>query len=343
MSEKKAETTELAPVNSFDLVISEMTIGSLVTNAKDVHDRVLDFLSKCDVENYKGTAKDAAADKAKFNALAKSLNDERIRLEKEFQKPFLPFKEIVSETTDAIKKVSSQLDVIVKAQEQKEKEAKKARIAEIWKVYEFNLVPLEKVFNPKWLNKTYKESQIHDDIAHLIDRITGDLESLEQFGEDTATLKELYLSTLDLQSTLRRGGELRENRKRLAEEEARKAEIEAQKQEETPQNVEENTQQTEQQQEAAAPTYNVDFKAKSVDSAAEQAEEKREPTYTFYVTMPIAQIAKDCGIKSEPISMTATKKQLLDFKEAMFSAGFEYDKLTYIGRLLLNVRIKGSK
>lgn len=341
MSEKKAETTELAPVNSsFDLVISEMTIGTLVTNAKDVHDRVLDFLSKCDVENYKGTAKDAAADKAKFNALAKSLNDERIRLEKEFQKPFLPFKEIVAQTTDAIKKVSSQLDVIVKAQEQKEKEAKKAKIAEIWKVYDFNLVPLEKVFNPKWLNKTYKESQIHDDIARLIDRISGDLESLEQFGEDTATLKELYLSTLDLQSTLRRGGELRENRKRLAEEKARKAEIEAQKKEEAPQNVEEAAQQAEQPQESAGQSYNVDFKAQSVTTDEEPQKKTNEPTYSFYVTMPIAQIARKCGINSEPILMTATKEQLLDFKEAMFSAGYEYDKLAYNGRLLLNVRAK---
>lgn len=351
MSEKK---TEIVPTGSLDLVVSEMTIGSLITNAKEVHDSVMAFLSTCDVANYKGTAKDAAADKAKFNALAKKLNDERIRLEKEFQKPFIPFKEIVAETTDAIKKVSSSLDCIVKAQEQKEKEAKRAEITEIWKVYDFNLVPLEKIFNDKWLNKTYKTKQIHDDIAHIIDRITGDLQSIEQFGEDTATLKELYLTTLDLQSTLRRGAELRENRKRLAEEEARKAEIEAQKKttleaemekitepenDESAEWVETDDNDSEQKENANIPTYNVDFNTHTVTPA----EPPKEPVYTFYVTMPVAAIAKECGIESEPIFMSATKTQLLNFKEALERNGYEYDKLTHGGKLLLNVRVKGKK
>ena len=346
MSEKK---TEIVPTGSLDLVVSEMTIGSLITNAKEVHDSVMAFLSTCDVENYKGTAKDAAADKAKFNALAKKLNDERIRLEKEFQKPFIPFKEIVAETTDAIKKVSSSLDCIVKAQEQREKEAKRAEIADIWKVYEFNLVPLEKIFNEKWLNKTYKTKQIHDDIAHIIDRITGDLQSIEQFGEDTATLKELYLTTLDLQSTLRRGAELRENRKRLAEEEARRAKEEAERQavieqakSNTPiqaQTEESSTQTTVASENSSEPAYNVDFNTRTVTPT----EPPKEPTYSFYVTMPVAAIAKECGIKSAPVFMSATKTQLLNFKDALARNGYEYDKLVYGNKLLLNVRVKGRK
>ena len=351
MSEKK---TEIVPTGSLDLVVSEMTIGSLITNAKEVHDSVMAFLSTCDVENYKGTAKDAAADKAKFNALAKKLNDERIRLEKEFQKPFIPFKEIVAETTDAIKKVSSSLDCIVKAQEQREKEAKRAEIADIWKVYEFNLVPLEKIFNEKWLNKTYKTKQIHDDIAHIIDRITGDLQSIEQFGEDTATLKELYLTTLDLQSTLRRGAELRENRKRLAEEEARRAKEETERQQEEGQRKTQDTDRESATQAAAeisknpafaassdsnAPAYNVDFNTHTVTPT----EPPKEPTYSFYVTMPVAAIAKECGIESAPVFMSATKTQLLNFKDALARNGYEYDKLVYGNKLLLNVRVKGRK
>lgn len=345
MSEKKAETTELAPVNSsFDLVIREMTIGTLTSNAENVLNSLKESSKKYSVEKYAGDAKAAAAERTKFNAVVKRMNDVRIAYEKQWMQPFDKFKSTINECISIVKTdVIAKLDVIVKEKENEEKEAKKAKIAEIWKVYDFNLIPLEKVFNPKWLNKTYKESQIHDDIAHLIDRITGDLESLEQFGEDTATLKELYLSTLDLQSTLRRGGELKENRKRLAEEEARKAEIEAQEQEEAPQNVEEAAQQAEQPQESAGQSYNVDFKAQSVTPDEEPQKKTSEPAYSFYVTMPIAQIARKCGINSEPILMTATKKQLLDFKEAMFSAGYEYDKLAYNGRLLLNVRAKGSR
>ena len=334
MSKTATETKALVPV--FDLVVSELTIGTLITNAKEVHDSIIDFLETCDVENYKGTVKDAATDKAKFNALAKKLNDERIRLEKVFLKPFVPFKEIISETTDAIKKISSGLDVIVKAKEKEEKEAKKAEIVEIWKTYDFSLVSLEKIFNEKWLNKTYKTKQIHDDIAHIIDRITGDLQSIEQFGEDTATLKELYLTNLDLQATLRRGAELRENRKRLAEEEAKKAQIKAQSEAE-PEYVKTNSH--------VQPPESVSTE-NTVDRATEEEKEEarntssNEPCYTFYVTMPIAEIAKSCGIKSQPILMSATKEQLLNFKAAMEKHGYEYEKLIYGNKLLLNVRYK---
>ena len=334
MSKTTTETKALVPV--FDLVVSELTIGTLITNAKEVHDSIIDFLETCDVENYEGTVKDATTDKAKFNALAKKLNDERIRLEKVFLKPFVPFKEIISETTDAIKKISSGLDVIVKAKEKEEKEAKKAEIVEIWKTYDFSLVSLEKIFNEKWLNKTYKTKQIHDDIAHIIDRITGDLQSIEQFGEDTATLKELYLTNLDLQATLRRGAELRENRKRLAKEEAKKAQIKAQSEAE-PEYVKTNSH--------VQPPESVSTE-NTVDRATEEEKEEARNTssnesyYTFYVTMPIAEIAKSCGIKSQPILMSATKKQLLNFKSEMEKHGYVYDKLIYENKLLLNVRYK---
>ena len=339
MSKTATETKALVPV--FDLVVSELTIGTLITNAKEVHDSIIDFLETCDVENYKGTVKDAATDKAKFNALAKKLNDERIRLEKVFLKPFVPFKEIISETTDAIKKISSGLDVIVKAKEKEEKEAKKAEIVEIWKTYDFSLVSLEKIFNEKWLNKTYKTKQIHDDIAHIIDRITDDLQSIEQFGEDTATLKELYLTNLDLQATLRRGAELLENRKRLAEEEAKKAQIEAEKQAALMQkaNAPEIPQTITTTENTTKPTYNVDFGTHEVTEV--QPEKPAEKAFNFYVTMPIAKLAEDCGIKSEPILMTATMQQMLDFKNAMEKSDYIYDKSSYNGFLLINVRVKG--
>ena len=310
--------------DNFDLVISEMTVGTLISNAMEVRNSVFEFLKNCDVANYKGSAKDAANDKAKFNALAKKLNDERIRLEKKFLEPFIPFKEIVAETTEAIKKVSAGLDAIVKTKDAEEKEAKRAEIVEIWKVYNFTLVPLEKIFNDKWLNKTYKTKQIHDDIAHIIDQITGDLQSIEQFGEDIDTLKELYLTTLDLQSTLRRGAELRENRRRLAEE-ARKAEttrpVTTEDSEPVPKNVTTAN---------SVPVYKTGF-------AKVQPTEK---SFSFYVLDPIIELAKDSGISVEPVFITATLQQIKDFKAAMEAKGYSYGKQSYNGQLLLDVHVK---
>ena len=341
-AEEPKNEIAILPIESLNFV-ADMKIGTLTTNARVIRDSIKALTDNFSIEEYIGNPKKAADRKAKLNTLAKQMNDARIAYEKEWMQPFNGFKDLVSESVNLVKSCTIQLDGVVKEEERREKEAKRAEIVDIWKVYDFNLVPLERIFNDKWLNKSYKTKQIHDDIAHIIDRITGDLQSLEQFGEDTATLKELYLTTLDLQATLRRGAELRENRKRLQAEEERKAQLEAERQAalmqrpEQPQTVA-TTANTE------APTYNVNFNTHEVTQV--QPEEPKQPVeklFDFYVTMPIATLAKQCGIASEPILMRATMQQMKDFRSAMESNGFVYEKSSYKGYLLLDVHVKGSK
>ena len=210
-------TRELATGGAQDLtlVIKEMTIGNLVTNATEIKAFVAEKLKEYSVEHYGHDAKQAAKDKAELNAAAKKLNDERIALEKQWNKPFQEFKDIVSETTAMIKEASGKLDEIVKAKEAAEKAEKKEAIVKVWDSRNFTLVPLVRIFNPQWLNKTYKIAKVEADIDNLIQKITDDLAALEGFGDDTRTLKELYLTTLDLQDALKKGAELKANRERL--------------------------------------------------------------------------------------------------------------------------------
>ena len=210
-------TRELATGGAQDLtlVIKEMTIGNLVTNATEIKAFVAEKLKEYSVEHYGHDAKQAAKDKAELNAAAKKLNDERIALEKQWNKPFQEFKDIVSETTAMIKEASGKLDEIVKAKEAAEKTEKKEAIVNVWDSKNFTLVPFVRIFNPQWLNKTYKIAKVEADIDNLIQKITDDLAALEGFGEDTRTLKELYLTTLDLQDALKKGAELKANRERL--------------------------------------------------------------------------------------------------------------------------------
>ena len=231
--EQKELSPELAPAlatgeaKDLTLVIKEMTIGNLVTNATEIKAFVAEKLKEYSVEHYGHDAKQAAKDKAELNAAAKKLNDERIALEKQWNKPFQEFKDIVSETTAMIKEASGKLDGIVKAKEAAEKAEKKEAIVNVWDAKNFTLVPLVQIFNPQWLNKTYKIAKVEADIDNLIQKISDDLSALEGFGEDTRTLKELYLTTLDLQDALKKGAELKANRERLAALEAeRKAQEE---------------------------------------------------------------------------------------------------------------------
>ena len=86
----------------------------------------------------------------------------------------------------------------MKTKEEEEKAEKQKEIRKIWESKQFPLVPLEKVFNPRWLNKTYRLNTVETDIDLAIEGIRRDLSVLDGYGEDTAALKELYLSTLSL-------------------------------------------------------------------------------------------------------------------------------------------------
>lgn len=203
--------------NPLTLVVKEKTLGNLVTNAVEIKAFVEGRVKDYSPENYKGDTAQAAKAKAELNAAAKKLNDERIALEREWNLPFQEFKNIISETTDLIKTASRKLDDILKAKEEEEKAEKQKEIRKIWESKQFPLVPLEKVFNPRWLNKTYRLNTVETDIDLAIEGIRRDLSVLDGYGEDTAALKELYLSTLSLQATLAKGAELKANRKKLEE------------------------------------------------------------------------------------------------------------------------------
>ena len=222
------ETKELT------LVVKEKTIGSLVTNAIEIQNFVKARIQDYNPDNYTGTAEQAKKDRAELNKAAEKLNSERLALEKEFNKPFEEFKAIVNDTCKLIKDASLKIDAVVKAADDKAKEEKKAQIEAYWKDCNFDLVSLEKIFNPKWYNKTFKFLDIQEEINDRITQIKNDLSAIEDFGTDVDTLKPLYLSTLNLQATLSKGAELKANREKLAAVETIKTEFKAEEVKEEP-------------------------------------------------------------------------------------------------------------
>ena len=323
--------------NPLVLIVKEKTLGSLVTNANDIKKYVSEKLNEYSVDNYTGDAKQAAKDKAEINNAIKTLNDRRIALEKEWNMPFQEFKNIISETTDMMKSASSKLDVIVKNEENKEKEEKRRKIMELWEAKKFNLVPQDRIFNARWLNKTYKLATIDVELDDIINRINGDLASLDAFGEDTAVLKDLYLSTLNLQSTLNKGAELKANRERLialeaqkkAEEEAKKA-AEAEKQKERQEPEEETKENTQTVVAVDFDTHEVRNISVSTEKPAEVPTEK---TYRFNVygmesvISTVKNIAEEMGLAIVPsLTLEGSFAQITHFKELLAQHNIGYDK-----------------
>jgi hypothetical protein len=329
--------------NPLALIVKEKTLGSLVTNANDIKKYVSEKLKEYSVDNYTGEAKQAATDKAEINNAIKTLNDRRIALEKEWNMPFQEFKGIITETIDMMKSASGKLDVIVKNEENKEKEEKRYKILELWEAKKFNLVTLDRIFNTRWLNKTYKLATIDVELDDIISRINGDLASLDAFGEDTAVLKDLYLSTLNLQATLNKGAELKANRERLIAMEAqKKAEEEAKKAAE----AENQKERQEPEEEDAQTVIAVDFdthEVKSVSVPTEKpVEAPTEKTYRFNVygneriMNSVRNIAAEMGLAIVPsMTLEGTFEQITHFKELLAHRNIGYDK-----RGIINLAVK---
>lgn len=325
-----------ATTNSLALHVKEKQLGVLITNAKEIKALVIKKLEDYTPEKYAGDAKEAAKDRAELNAASKQLNDARIALEKEWLMPFNTFKDDITETVNLIKAASEKLDLIVKEKENEEKEAKKAVIQQMWNEEGFSLVPLERVFNLRWLNKGTKITSIQTEIKDIIDGIKKDLAALENFGEDTAQLKELYLTNLNITITLQKGAELSENRKRLAEMQAAE---ELRKAEEEKRVVEDLRNVTSQIVEQVKSDNSESIQTK--DSKKEDVccgTEEHETEWIFHCLcnkesdlQTVRQIATEYGLQIVPtITLKGTTKQLQEFRARMQSSGITYEKKSFL-------------
>lgn len=218
-----------------ELVVSEKTLGSLTTNAKQIRDVVMANLPKYDISNYNDDNIDQAKkDKAALNKAAKALNAKRLEIEKEFMKPFGEFKEVITETVKLIGDCSAKIDVVVKQNEQQYKDKKKATIKNYFDGMNANLVDFNKVFRSEWLNKSVSLRAVCSDIDAIFAKVENELSTLQGFGEDFDVLRTYYMDTLNIASTIQYANRLKEQRERAkAAEEARiKAEQEKRQAEE---------------------------------------------------------------------------------------------------------------
>lgn len=226
-------TTAIQPLNEQDLALDvrELTLGTLTTNALQLRDHVAETLERYTPENYSEENVDQAkSDRAILNKAAKELNDKRIQIEREWNAPFQEFKEIIGETVRMITEGSTKIDAVVKGVESKAKAEKRAAIEELWERKGITLLPLSKLWDDRWLNKTKRLPAVEKEIGEKLLKIETELDTLAAVDtEDGEVLRAYYLDCLDLQRTLAYSATLKDNRQRLQEEQARRqAEAEAQ-------------------------------------------------------------------------------------------------------------------
>ena len=182
----------------------------------------------------------AKDDLANLRKLSKALNDERIAKEKEYMTPWTNVKNQIDNLIKPIKEAIDNIDTQVKTFEEEAKSAKREQIILLWSSKHFNLIPLEKVFNEKWLNKGYNENAISKEMDETIKKINDDFATIENLcGNNEEAITEAF--AIYKEGALDVGQALTERKRRYEAREALKATRNtyvAQKPVETPKTVE---------------------------------------------------------------------------------------------------------
>ncbi len=201
-------------------------------NYQELKTQILDLTAK-----YSGIAytedqiKEAKADKAKLSKLKKTMNDERIRLERDYMAPFTEFKDQVNDLIKIVDGPIREIDGQLKRYEEVRKAAKKEEIL----AYIDNIggvpgdIDPEKIFNPKWLNATYNTSAIRGEIDATFAQIRENLDTLNSLEEFSTNAVLTYQETLSLPAALAEVKRQKNIRAMTEENERRRAEREAEK------------------------------------------------------------------------------------------------------------------
>lgn len=192
------------------------------------------------LEDYKGLVYtdsqiiEAKKDKAALNKLRAAIETKRKEVKARCLAPYQAFETQIKEIVGMIDEPIALIDSQIKEYDAKEQERKKEEIKEAFDAAGFgSYVTLEKVWNPRWLNKSYSLKQIRQDLHDLQTRISDEVHtinsSLPDEYRDVAV--QYYVKTLDLSASLAKAAEIKrineEAARRREEREAEKARAEA--------------------------------------------------------------------------------------------------------------------
>ncbi|QUN13567.1 DUF1351 domain-containing protein [Clostridium sp. C1] len=173
--------------------------GEISLNYDELRTLLIKEMEKYDYEVTEDLIKEAKEDKAKINKFAAALDNRRKEIKKEYCIPLVQFEEQMKDlyaiAKDGYTKINNQLNAFEEAR----KEEKAMEIAQYWQSKNFTLVPLEAIYDAKWLNKTCNDWK--EQIDMKIDQINQDLNIINSFGvndEEKEEIKGYYLDCLNI-------------------------------------------------------------------------------------------------------------------------------------------------
>lgn len=292
---------------------AEIVAGKLTSNAIELKTQIENELQKYSVEKYLNNPDAAATDKAFLNKVKEAVSDKRKEVTKKWNEPLDEFLMQMKSLEKSITDASNKLKTITDEVDAQEKAKKRKEIEDYWSTLGCTLIDLNKIFNPKWLNKTFKMKDVMLECESAIEKITSELETINKTAEenDRDLAKAFYLETLDLNRTLLKLQELKENRAKIKAEEEKKAAESVVKENLTTEKV-----------------VGVDM-GKNPDVST-----VREPVLNFNLAVDfnevwaLAKFCEDQKIECKTTLMVqGTKSELLLLRKLIDSKGIDYIKL----------------
>lgn len=220
-----------------------LSVDDLTENGIEDYDKLKAKVLE-DVSVFKGiiisedNLEEAPKWRAELNKKAKRISDFRIAFEKDFKKRIekstSQLKELAAFYTDA----SNNIDTQVKGFDEKRKQEKNEAIG---KIYAENIadmeqfLPLDSIWNEKWMNKGFSLSDIEKEIKSRVDTTRENIDTIQMLGTKyESQMISAYLVRFDMSDALKKKKELEqidaemERRRKAAEEEELRKQAEAQ-------------------------------------------------------------------------------------------------------------------
>lgn len=152
--------------------------------------------------------KEGKAERAKLSKLREAVEAKRKEVKREYMAPYTDFESKVKELVAIIDAPIAAIDGQLKAFDDLRREDKRA---EIRKAYETivpadiqAIVPLERIFDPKWLNATVKTKAVEAELTTMAQQTEDDLQVLDTVEpEFAAAVRARYMETLNIGAALR--------------------------------------------------------------------------------------------------------------------------------------------
>lgn len=211
-----------------EMKVNELVIPEQITwNYDELKTELTEKVKKYETLQYtEDNIQEAKKDRAALNKLKSALNDERLRREREYMKPFEEFKAQVNEIRGIIDKPIQVIDEQLKEYEENRRNEKATEIGAYWsqEVTHPEWVTLPQIMDEKWLNASVSMNQIKKDIDAKVGQINYDIQTIEQMEFSFEAIEE-YKRSLDLNKAIQEGKRMVEIQKAKEEAERKEAEL----------------------------------------------------------------------------------------------------------------------